>query len=216
MSTATLYVVLQLHSSTVRVWLSGIALTSPWVVSERTSFSAWSSYHPYKSCSSRRGEGIPELQENRLRLCQYPQAICQCVCHEERQDPWDEGGLAVTHRLSARLWPLPLPSSKGDVLPPCVSGEAPWIGHYMRIQLTKYEHTSHTVIIVPLTLSPLWLLFLVRLGVYTVNLCVIIIFSQAHRETDRFFAVSFRSSSCWTWPWPVLLPTNDVLLTAQV
>jgi hypothetical protein len=53
----------------------------------------------------------------------------------------------------------------------------------------KYDNTSLTIIIVPLTLSPLCLLFLVRLGVYIVNF-VRLLFLQAHRETDRFFAAS--------------------------
>ena len=35
----------------------------------------------------------------------------------------------------------------------------------------KYDNTSLTIIIVPLTLSPLCLLWLVRLGAYTPNLC---------------------------------------------
>ncbi len=34
----------------------------------------------------------------------------------------------------------------------------------MRLVLTKYEYTVQTIIIVPLTRSPLWLLFLVSLG----------------------------------------------------
>jgi hypothetical protein len=37
----------------------------------------------------------------------------------------------------------------------------------MRLPLTKYANTALTIIIVPLTLSPLYPLFLVRLGVYT-------------------------------------------------
>ncbi len=40
----------------------------------------------------------------------------------------------------------------------------------MRLPPTNYEHTVQTIIIVPLTLSPLCLLLLVRQGVYTVNL----------------------------------------------
>ncbi len=42
----------------------------------------------------------------------------------------------------------------------------------MRLTLTKNINTSQTIIFVPLTLSPLCLLFLIRLGVYIVNLCV--------------------------------------------
>ena len=41
----------------------------------------------------------------------------------------------------------------------------------MRLTLTKYEHNTQTIIIVPLTLSPLCLLLLVRLVGYTENLC---------------------------------------------
>ena len=41
----------------------------------------------------------------------------------------------------------------------------------MRLLLTKYDHTVLTILIVPLTLSPLFLLLLVRLGGYIVNLC---------------------------------------------
>ncbi len=41
----------------------------------------------------------------------------------------------------------------------------------MKMLLTKYANTAQTIIIVPLTLSPLYLLLLVHLGVYIVNLC---------------------------------------------
>ncbi len=58
----------------------------------------------------------------------------------------------------------------------------------MRLFVTKYEYTTQTIIIVPRTLSPLCLLFLVRLDVYTVNLSLL--FLQDHRETDRLFTVS--------------------------
>jgi hypothetical protein len=40
----------------------------------------------------------------------------------------------------------------------------------MRLLLTKYVDTTQTIIIVPLTLSPLCLVLLVRLVVYIVNL----------------------------------------------
>jgi hypothetical protein len=66
------------------------------------------------------------------------------------------------------------------------------------LPLTKYELTVQTIIIVPLTLSPSCLLSLVRLGAYTVSDIpstagrlhsefVLLLFLQAHRETDRFF-----------------------------
>ena len=41
----------------------------------------------------------------------------------------------------------------------------------MRLPLTKYDSIVLIMIIVPLTLSPLCLLLLVRLGGYIVNLC---------------------------------------------
>ncbi len=41
----------------------------------------------------------------------------------------------------------------------------------MRLPLTKYDSIVLIMIIVPLTLSPLCLLLLVRLGAYTANLC---------------------------------------------
>ena len=44
------------------------------------------------------------------------------------------------------------------------------IGHLMRLHLTKLENITLIIITIPLTLSPLSLLFLVRLGGYTVNL----------------------------------------------
>ena len=42
----------------------------------------------------------------------------------------------------------------------------------MRLSLTKYDSIELIIIIVPLPLSPLCLLFLLRLGAYTANLCV--------------------------------------------
>jgi hypothetical protein len=59
----------------------------------------------------------------------------------------------------------------------------------MRLLLTKYEHTVQTIIIVPLTLSPLCLLFLVRLGGYIVNLCDFYFYKLSGKLT-AFFAAS--------------------------
>ena len=59
----------------------------------------------------------------------------------------------------------------------------------MRIPLTKLENIVLIIITIPLTISPLCLLFLVRLGGYTVNLYSFY-FYKTHRETDRFFAAS--------------------------
>ena len=58
----------------------------------------------------------------------------------------------------------------------------------MRLPLIKYANAVLTIIIVPLTLSPLCFLLIVRLGVYIVNLCLL--FLQAHRDTDRFSETS--------------------------
>jgi hypothetical protein len=53
----------------------------------------------------------------------------------------------------------------------------------MREPLTKYENTVQTIIIVPLTLSPLWLLLLVRQGVYIVNLCAFCFYKLIRKLT---------------------------------
>jgi hypothetical protein len=60
----------------------------------------------------------------------------------------------------------------------------------MRLPLTRLENIALTIIITPLTPSPLCLLLLLRLGGYTVNLCAFYFYKQSHRETDRFFAAS--------------------------
>ena len=53
----------------------------------------------------------------------------------------------------------------------------------------KLENIALTVITIPLTLSPLCLLMLVRLGRLHSEF-VRLLFLQAHRETDRFLAAS--------------------------
>jgi hypothetical protein len=57
----------------------------------------------------------------------------------------------------------------------------------MRLPLIKYGNIALTIITILEAQSPLCLLFLVRLGGYIVNS---LLFLQAHRETDRFFATS--------------------------
>jgi hypothetical protein len=54
----------------------------------------------------------------------------------------------------------------------------------------KYANTALTIIIVRLTLSPVCLLLLVRLGGYIVNQVVPLFFFQDHRETDLFLTAS--------------------------
>jgi len=57
----------------------------------------------------------------------------------------------------------------------------------MRLSLTKLDNIVQTIIIVPLTLSPLCQLLLVRLAH---SEFVRLVFLQAHRETGRFLAAS--------------------------
>jgi hypothetical protein len=58
------------------------------------------------------------------------------------------------------------------------------------IHNSTLENIGLTLLITPLTLFPLILLFLVRLGGYIKYEFVHLLFLQVHRETDRFFAVS--------------------------
>ena len=46
-----------------------------------------------------------------------------------------------------------------------------WIGHLMRLPLTKLENIALIIITTPPPVSPLYLLLLVHRGGYTVNLC---------------------------------------------
>jgi hypothetical protein len=56
----------------------------------------------------------------------------------------------------------------------------------MRRSLTKYDSITVIIIIVPLTISPLCLLLLVRLGpLHSEFVCLL--FFQDHRETDRYY-----------------------------
>jgi len=82
----------------------------------------------------------------------------------------------------------------------------------MRLLLTKYANTAQTIIIVPLRLSPLCRLSLVRLGVYIVNLCAfyfyrligkLTAFLQLQEFSLRNLTVRFTTA-------------RGVLLTAQV
>ncbi len=61
----------------------------------------------------------------------------------------------------------------------------------MRLLLTKSYNTVLIIIIVPLMLSPLCLLLLVRLGVSTVNLCAF----YFDRLMGKLISCSFRSST---------------------
>jgi hypothetical protein len=57
-----------------------------------------------------------------------------------------------------------------------------WIDHYMRLLLTKYEHTVQTIISIPLTLPPYVASTSGRLHIDFVCL----LFLQAHRELTAF------------------------------
>ncbi len=80
----------------------------------------------------------------------------------------------------------------------------------MRMPLTRLENNVLTIIITPLTLSPLCLLLLVRLGDY---LCVLYFYKLIGKLTTF---CSFRSSDCEIYQWLVPLPLCDVFLTTQV
>ncbi len=60
------------------------------------------------------------------------------------------------------------------------------IGHLMRLPLTKLENIALIIITIPLTLSPLCLLLLVRLGDYTVNLYVFYFYKLIGKLTASF------------------------------
>ena len=57
------------------------------------------------------------------------------------------------------------------------------IGHLMRMLLTKLENITLIIITIPLTLSPLYLLLLLRLGGYPVNLCVFYFYKLIEKLT---------------------------------
>ena len=59
----------------------------------------------------------------------------------------------------------------------------------MRLPMTKYVNTTLTIIIVPQTISPFYILLLVRLGVYMVNLCSFYFYRLIGKLTV-FFATS--------------------------
>ena len=85
-------------------------------------------------------------------------------------------------------------------------------GHLMRLPLTKLENIELIIITTPPLPSPLLLLFLVRPGGYTVNLCAFY-FTSSSRNWP--FLCSFRSSVSLIHQWPVPLQTRGVLLVAQ-
>jgi hypothetical protein len=93
-----------------------------------------------------------------------------------------------------------------------------WIGHLMRMPLTKLENVALTIIRI---------LRMLLLSCYLLHDCyywyvrrihsdfVRLLFLQAHRETDRFFC-SFRSWAYGTWPWPLPLSPFSSQLKSSV
>jgi hypothetical protein len=63
------------------------------------------------------------------------------------------------------------------------------IGHFMKMSLTRLENIALTMITIPLTLSPLSLLLVVRPGDDMVTLCTFY-FTTSSENCDRFFTVS--------------------------
>ena len=61
----------------------------------------------------------------------------------------------------------------------------------MRLLLKKYANIALIIIIVLIMLSPLYQLFLVRLGVYTVNLCTFYFYRLIGKLTDFFHLQEF-------------------------
>jgi hypothetical protein len=78
-----------------------------------------------------------------------------------------------------------------------------WINHSMRLSLTRSESIELTTIITPRQRSPLWHLFLVRLGDYIVNSC------------DFYSYRIIRSSAFVTFQWVLPLLPRGLLLPAK-
>jgi hypothetical protein len=91
---------------------------------------------------------VAPLKDPKLSLLCYYSPITEDQKKKKKKEIFDQN----------RTRTLPTPSSVRDSM--------------QRLLLTKYDHTVQTIIIVPLTLSPLSLLLPVRLVDYMVNLCV--------------------------------------------
>jgi hypothetical protein len=71
------------------------------------------------------------------------------------------------------------------------------MGHNMRMSLTEYVNTTLTIRIVPLTLSPLWVIVLVRLRTFTFWMCESFILTVSSGNWQFFY--NFRSSPSTIW-----------------
>jgi hypothetical protein len=89
----------------------------------------------------------------------------------------------------------------------------------MSLLLTKYDNTSQTMIIVPLTLSPstrLCLLLLVRHFRLHSEFVCLLFFTGSSKNWLFFYNFRSSSSACVIYQWLVPPPTLGVLLTAQI
>jgi hypothetical protein len=68
------------------------------------------------------------------------------------------------------------------------------IGHLMRLSMTKLEDITLIIITIPLLLSPLYLILLVRLGGYTVNLCTFYFYKLIGKLTS---SLQLQEFSLW-------------------
>jgi hypothetical protein len=87
--------------------------------------------------------------------------------------------------------------------------------HWMRLSLTKYEHTTQTIIIVPITLiivpiTSLWLLLIVRSTrlTYTGLLGGLEHLKIGTRLIDEMFASVMGDYVFLKWRWPVKVKVN--------
>ena len=79
--------------------------------------------------------------------------------------------------------------------------------------MTKYDNTTQTIIIVPLTLSPLFLTLLVRLTVYILNLCA---FYSCRLIGKLTVFLQFQEFSLRNLPVTSSTTAAHVLLTVQI
>ena len=95
-----------------------------------------------------------------------------------------------------------------------------WMGHSMRLLLLKLDSITLTIIIVHLTVSPLCLLLLVRLGVYIVSWCAfhsyrligkLTAFLQFQEFYLRNRTVTISTSTVWPSPHKLKSKVDNIL-----
>ena len=84
----------------------------------------------------------------------------------------------------------------------------------MGLALTRLENIAlpRTIIIIPLMVSPLYLLLIVRLGGYIVNLCVFCSYRLIGKLT---VFCSLKSSACAIQQWTLSLPPRRASFSSQ-